>query len=252
MQEVLIIFMVFALVAIFVAFAYVIYAMQGKKRTESMRSAADQLGLEFTPQDQRAIRNQLGRFELFKLGGSPKVSNVLEAESDEVRIMIFDYSYTIVGVQHHQTVTQTVISAESDLLNKVPPFFLRPAKMVDNVAGKLGKKRIQLDQHGEFSKLVHLRSEFEEDVRAIFDIGLQEYLAAKKGITIELNRGAFLYYYQGRRVDAAALKEFLSGAYELFGLLADRGKNYRPQNTTGRESSFIDHGIQPWLLDESD
>ena len=237
MKEILVIIMVIALIVVFVVVAILISRVQGKKRTEAVRQLALEMGLGFSAVDQLGLRTHLSHFNLFKLGGSPKIVNVMEAETEDVRVLLFDYGYTINSGQTPQTVDQSVISVESRQL-ETTPYSMRPGKLVDILAGIMGKKRISFDNHPEFSKLYHLKSNQEEQVRQMFDIELLDFFTRHKGVSVESVRGGFIYYQSGKRVNAANLKDFLQQGYQLFGLLSDPSRNV-PTRTALDSKSFI-------------
>jgi hypothetical protein len=193
-----------------------------KQRTKKIEEIAGQLGLDFHVKD---ITNVVSRFtdlNLFRLGGAKRAANVLTGETDEVRISIFDYQYTVGSGKNQSTPKQTVTSLESPRL-RCPTFSMRPENLFDKVGSVLGFQDIDFESHPEFSRAYVLKGENEAAIREFFTTGLLDFFAQRPGLSVEASNGRLICYRANKRVGAEEYQKLLAEAYQVFGEIVDRG-----------------------------
>ena len=192
-----------------------------KKRREKLQVAADEMGLTFYPDGDSVLMDRLGAFKLFNQGRSRKMKNLIQGDSGEVKIAIFDYQYTTGNGKNSTTHMLSVAAIQSPELNG-PDFSMRPEGMFDKLGSALGFQDIDIDTHPDFSKMFVLQSSNEVAVREFFTPRLLEFFETKQGISVEAQPGTMFFYRPRKRVKPEELKDLLAQAYEVFGYMVDR------------------------------
>ncbi len=192
-----------------------------KRRTESLQTAAEEMGLVFQPQGDAALQGHLAGFQLFNQGRGRKLRNLVIGDAGEIVIAIFDYQYTVGGGKNSQTWRQTVASLQSAAL-QLPAFTMRPESLFDRLGAVFGSQDIDIETDPVFSRMFVLKSDHENQVRKLFDESLLDFFKRKQGISVEATTGQLIMYYSAKRVKPHLLKSFLQEAYEVYGLLVDR------------------------------
>ncbi|MFM7738672.1 MAG: hypothetical protein ACKO9H_04650, partial [Planctomycetota bacterium] len=157
---------------------------QEKERTAKIGQLAASMGLEFRPQGDLELSQRLGILQLFKLGHSRKLMNLLTGETDECRISMFDYRYTTGSGKSTHTTKLTLAALESKRL-RIPAFTLRPENFFDKIGGLLGLQDIDFADNLEFSKTFVLKSAEEEKTRELFNRSLQDFFIEREGCCVE-------------------------------------------------------------------
>ncbi len=135
-------------------------------------------------------------------------------------ISIFDYRYTTGSGKHSHTHQQTVAALYSDDL-RIPEFTLRPEYMWDKLGSLIGMSDINFDSHPGFSGMFVLKSLNETAVRELFKPAVLEFFQNHPGLSVEAKQSALIIYRPGRRVAPADIKQFLTHAYEVYGIMVD-------------------------------
>ncbi|MFM7117516.1 MAG: hypothetical protein ACKO0N_12855 [Planctomycetota bacterium] len=194
---------------------------QEKERTAKIGQLAASMGLEFRPQGDLELSQRLGILQLFKLGHSRKLMNLLTGETDECRISIFDYRYTTGSGKSTHTTKLTLAALESKRL-RIPAFTLRPENFFDKIGGLLGLQDIDFADNLEFSKTFVLKSAEEEKTRELFNRSLQDFFIEREGCCVEAFPGIMVYYIPGSRRKPEEFPGLLEEAYQVFGVIVDR------------------------------
>lgn len=200
--------------------AWLVYK-QEQKRTAKIGQLAASMGLEFQPLGDLELNQRLGVLQLFKLGHSRKLTNLLTGETDECRISIFDYRYTTGGGKSSHTTKITLAALESKRL-RIPAFTLRPENFFDKIGSMLGLQDIDFTDNVEFSRSFVLKSAEEEKTRELFNRELQDFFLGRRGCCVEAFPGIMVYYIPGRRRKPEEFPRLLEEAYQVFGVIVDR------------------------------
>jgi len=201
--------------------AYTLYA--AKKRREAMMEHAEAMGLTFFPDGDADLLERLSLFKLFNQGHGRKMTNLIQGDSGEVKIAIFDYQYTTGGGKNQQTHLQSVVALQSSQLI-CPDFTMRPESMFDKIGSALGFQDIDFESHELFSKSFVLQGSNEEAIRKYFDQSVLDFFAAKPGISVEAQTGTLFFYRARKRIRPEEIKDNLAQAYEVFGMMVDRSE----------------------------
>ncbi len=208
-------------IALFAGGALIMGHLMEKKRLEAFEAAANELGLAYTAGESGNFLTQLDPFELFNKGHSKKLTNLIQAETEEVRISVFDYKYTTGSGKNQSTSKQTVVSLESPRFN-LPTFKMRPEGMFDKVGSALGFQDIDFETHPDFSNLFVLQGPNEEQIRKFFDDKLLTFFEGRRGLNLEAkSSGALIFYRSRKRIKAEEIRSKLEEAYEIFGMMTE-------------------------------
>lgn len=192
-----------------------------KKRTTKVGLLAAGMGLEFHAFGGLDLKKRLSILQLFKLGHSRKLSNLLTGETDECRISIFDYRFTTGSGKSSHTTKLTIAALESPRL-KIPAFTLRPEKFFDKIGSLLGWQDISFPDNAAFSRRFVLRGNDEEEIRRLFSRPLQDFFSERTGCCVEAFPGLMIYYISGKRCKPEEFPTLFEGAYQVFGVIVDR------------------------------
>lgn len=192
-----------------------------KKRRENLLAAAEEMGLSYFPDGNPDLQSRMSRFGLFNTGHSKKLNNLILGDTDEVRIAIFDYSYTTGSGKNKSTSRQTIAALESDSLNPIPEFSMRPESMFHKIGGVFGMQDIDFDSHPEFSKMFLLKGPEETEIRSLFRPILLDFFEQKKGVCVEAGPGSLIFYRSRKKVPPEEIKVLLEEAYQVFGAIVD-------------------------------
>ena len=187
-----------------------------KQGIADLREQAKQLGLQFTEKPDGEAYHRFDKFMLFKRGRKPRVSNLIEGDSGDVKISIFDYRYKF-GKHPYR---QTVIALQSEQL-RLPEFWMRPEMLLDKIGDTLGLQDFDFDSHPEFSKLFVLKGSDEAAIRHYFTPKLLEFFERHPNNSLEANNDTMFFYRERELRKPEELKDLLTLAYEAFNVLAE-------------------------------
>jgi hypothetical protein len=191
------------------------YIYTQKKRVVNLRTTAEAMGFSFSTKGDASLLKNLQHFHLFSQGHSRKIRNLVQGKVDDVDVAVFDFIYnpmTRKGVSK-----QTVILLESDRL-QLPPFALRPERLMHKVGSLLGYHDIDFDDYPTFSKRYILQGRDEEQVRSLFNSEVLWHYEELQGVSTEGAGRQLIYYRASRRTASEALQEFLEEGLRVYHL----------------------------------
>ena len=191
-----------------------------KKRREAFIETAQEMGLQSSPDGDSELMDRFSGFKLFSRGRARRMKNVVQGDSGEVKIAIFDYQYTTGSGKQTRTHYQSVVSLQSHEI-QCPDFTMRPEGMLDKIGGAIGLQDIDFDSHPNFSKMFVLKSSNEPAIREYFQPALLEFFETKKGISVEAGHGALFFYRPSKKIKPEEIKDYLGQAYEVYGAMVD-------------------------------
>jgi hypothetical protein len=204
---------------VLLAISVIIYAaISERQRILALGETAAELGFDFTADAPSGCVEDLSDLYLFQHGDQPRVRNLLQGNTAELGVSIFDYSYSTGSGKSRQTITQTVICFRATAL-RLPAFSLRPESFWHRIGQLFGMKDIEFDTHPQFSKMCLLRGINEDAIRAVFTETVLEFFEDRPGISVEATDGILILYRQGIRTDPEAVREFLAEGFDVLGVL---------------------------------
>ena len=209
---------------------------QEERRTLSLTEVADELNLDFQAAGDSDLTAELSGFPLFNHGRAKKLKNLINADTQELRIGIFDYQFTFGHGKRQRTRRLTAAVVRSSDLD-LPASHLRPKRAVLDTLGSLfGRQDINFKHHPRFSESFVLKSDNEELIREFFDQELLEFFANNPNISFELQPGAFLFF---STMEAGGCPNRLNSRFPRRGL----------RGTTGLDGTR-DKALNPSLLNK--
>ncbi len=172
-----------------------------RERTEQLRAAAFELGMDFEEKDEYRMIALLRDFKLFRTGGRKTISNILTKTSSlmEEKINVFDYRYTISTGKSSHTYHQSVFFIQSKQL-AMPQMLLKPEHFFHKIGAWLGMQDIDFEEHPEFSDRYLLQGEDEDRIRrTMSNEAVMRFFTVEKNWHLE-SIGFFLILYQDKKL----------------------------------------------------
>ena len=206
-------------VALVVGFGLVNHRLE-KRRRDTLRAAAAQLGLDFAENDETGLQSGFTGFKLFSHGRGRTIRNIVYGRVDgHVEVMLFDYAYTSGSGKNKRTYSQTVGFFQSDRLS-LPEFIARPEGLFDKVGQVFGYQDIDLLMHPEFSRRFILRGTDEAAIRDFFRPDVARFFEDNTGLSVEAKFDRFIVYRPAKRLDPQRWGEWLAKGREAVGVFA--------------------------------
>jgi len=191
-----------------------------KRRTAAFKEQADQMGLQFVDDPDGQAYHQFDNFKLFSRGHARRMTNLVEGDSGDVKISIFDYRFTTGSGKNSTTHNQTVIALVSQQL-RCPEFSMRPQGFLDKIGSAMGFQDIDFDTHPEFSKLFVLQGPEEAAIRSYFTPPVLEFFESHANNSLEACNDTMFFYRARTLRKPEELKDLLAQAYEAYGVLTE-------------------------------
>ena len=185
-----------------------------RKRKEELQAVAQRLGLSYVGKDHGALVPLRSATKLFERGAARKYNNIMHGRIEDLSVYIFDYSYTLQSGEETQRYMQTVAAIFAEH-SRAPKFELRPEHAFHRVASFFGYDDIDVADHPEFSRKVHLKGEDASAVLPAFSHETAERLTKAGKVCIESSGQWIVIYRPGKRLKPHEIEAFLSEAFEL-------------------------------------
>jgi hypothetical protein len=183
-----------------------------------MQAVADLLGYSYAKGPDSNFPSSLSHFHLFSQGRSRRARHIMVKQIDEVKVTIFDYEYTTSGGKNSSTHKQTVALFESPRF-QFPSFSLRPQGFMDQIAIKLGRRNIVLEDQPAFADAYLLQGQDVARVRALFSAPVAAFYSRSMGLSAEGMGHQLVHYRQRQKVDAQHLDRFVRKGQKALDLL---------------------------------
>ena len=204
-----------------------------EQRSKKFKNLAEQMGMEFSVEDEWDIGESLSAFDLF---WEADITNVLSGDSEQLgygeafEVTVLDCSYVrpasvlerplgFGGV--NKTIVQTVICFHSPQLS-LPRFGVRPEEWHHKLRSKLGYQDIDFESHPtavEFSKKYLLRGKDEQKIRALFtDTVLTFFSVDRDKVWLEGSGDQLILYRAGIGIKPEDIPAFMKEGFEVFRL----------------------------------
>ena len=206
----------------------------GEQRTKKFTDFAEQMGMEFSVEDEWDIGESLSAFDLF---WEADITNVLSGDSEQLgygeafEVTVLDCSYVrpasvlerplgFGGENSTKTIVQTVICFHSPQLS-LPRFSVRPEEWHHKLRSKLGYQDIDFESHPtavEFSKKYLLRGKDEQKIRALFTDEVLAFFAGQDKICVEGFSSHLCFYRARKLIEPEDIPAFMKEGFEVFRL----------------------------------
>lgn len=210
---------IFVAVIAVVVVSFIIFAsIAEKKRRAAIEQAATELGLAFSSSLPSPDRDVFDTFQLSQIGHSRDAACSITADSGELRMVLFDYTYTTGGGKNKNTKNFNVVMASSEQLD-MPQFSLSPESFFHRVADFFGYKDIDFDDDTAFSDKYLLKGGQEEAIREFFTAKRRSAFMKLDNVMIEAKGNEFIFYRGGKQRDLAHLRSMLEEGFTIYGIL---------------------------------
>lgn len=202
--------------AIVIVLGFMLYSVFAEgKRKQAIEKTAAEMGLEFSdglkPDDQAKFE----KFQLAQRGRGRKAQSAILADSGELRMTIFDYSFTTGSGRSRQVHRQTVCLCTAEALS-LPSFSLSPEDFFSRFRELFGGQDIDFADDSKFSDSFILQGTDEEQVRAFFTPARRKEFSAKSSICLEAEGDVFIFYQRRRRTQPEEIRELMGEALHLY------------------------------------
>ena len=206
-----------------------------EQRSKKFKNLAEQMGMEFSVEDEWDIGASLSAFDLF---WEADITNLLSGDSEqlgygeEFEVTVLDCSYVRSASvlerplgfgRENKTIVQTVICFHSTQLS-LPDFSMRPEEWHHKLRSKLGYQDIDFESHStavEFSKKYLLRGKDEQTIRALFTDAVLTFFAAHPDkVCVEGSDDQLIWYQPGKIIEPEDIPAFMKEGFEVFRLFA--------------------------------
>jgi len=206
-----------------------------EQRSKKLKDFAEQMGMEFSVEDEWDIGESLSAFDLF---WEADITNVLYGDSEQLgygeafEVTVLDCSYVrpasvlerplgFGGV--NKTIVQTVICFHSPQLS--PHFLMRPEKLRHKIGSSyLGDQDIDFESDrtaAEFSKKYLLRGKYERKIRVLFTDKILTFFAAHPDkVCLEARLDQSIWYQPEKIIEPEDIPAFMKEGFEVFRLFA--------------------------------
>lgn len=194
-----------------------------KKRRDAMAELARGLGLVSSQTLDPADQLQFERFQLASQGNRSgrRASNVIVADSGDLRMVLFDYQYKTSSGKNSHTHRQSVAMVASRSL-KAPEFALSPERFFHRILSVFGANDIDFDEDPQFSNRFLLQGPDESRIRNFFDATRRSRFADHADIHLQCCGDCFLYYRPSKRWDVSGVKLAMEKALQISQILQAR------------------------------
>ena len=195
-----------------------------EQRSKKFKNLAEQMGMEFSVEDEWDIGASLSAFDLF---WEADITNVLSGDSEQLgygeafEVTVLECRNVIQTADNsRKTIVQTVICFHSPQLS-LPDFSMRPEKWHHKLRSKLGYQDIDFESHPtavEFSKKYLLRGKDEQKIRALFTDEVLAFFAGQDKICVEGFSSHLCFYRARKLIEPEDIPAFMKEGFEVFRL----------------------------------
>ena len=201
---------------------------QLKERSEALADVSEELGLVFFPEGDEELLLKLTSMSLFNLGRGRKLTNLMVADTPELKMEFFDYSFVTGHGKSRKDHRMSVVAASMDGRG-LPALQIRPRRgILDAIRTMFGGQEIQLQEQSDFNRKFVVKSANEDEAREFLDPILVQSFEANPEFSFESQSDGLIYYRRNKRVDpdAAAIHELMGAGFSLHKSVTERlGRN---------------------------
>jgi hypothetical protein len=200
-----------------------------RKRFDKIQAVATRLGFTFRRKPTDADKALIVGCHIANSGHSHITSNILEAaQSDELRMTLFDHVYTIGYGKSSQQYNQTVTRMQSPVLN-LPSFVLFPESFFSKIGKLFGGADINFPEAPQFSKKYILRGPDEAAIRALFIPALLQFFEAQeRPLSIDAAGDTLFAHRTSRRAKPEELEAYVAEGKQILAKFFEAQNSGRP------------------------
>lgn len=221
-------FVIIGAVLFVVAFAAFMFYLD-RKRSDKIQAAATRLGFTFRRKATDADKAIIVGCHIANSGHGHITSNVLEvAQSDELRMTLFDHVYTIGYGKSRQQYNQTVTRMQSPVLN-LPSFVLFPESFFSKIGKLFGGTDINFPEALQFSKKYILRGPDEAAIRSLFSQALIQFLEQQqRALSIDAAGDTLFVHRTSKRAKPEEIEAYVAEGKQILARFFEAQNSGRP------------------------
>jgi hypothetical protein len=200
-----------------------------RKRSEKIQAVATRLGFTFRRKPTDADKALIVGCHIANSGHGHITSNVLEAaQSDELRMTLFDHVYTVGYGKSSQQYNQTVTRMQSPVLN-LPSFVLFPESFFSKIGKLFGGTDINFPEAPQFSKKYILRGPDEAAIRALFTPALLQFLEQQqRALSIDAAGDTLFVHRTSKRAKPEEIEAYVAEGKQILAKFFEAQNSGRP------------------------
>lgn len=199
-----------------------------RKRSQKIQAIATGLGFTFRRKPVEADKGLIAGCSLANAGHGRVMSNILEAaQTADLNITLFDYSYTVGYGKSSQVYQQTITRMQTPMLN-LPAFALYPETIFSKLGKLFGGADINFPDAPEFSKKFILRGPDEAAIRALFTPAVRRFFEQQPALTIDAAGDLLFAHRSGRRAKPEQIESYVAEGKKIIALFFEAGNAAPP------------------------
>jgi len=184
-----------------------------RRRAESFVEMVEDLGLEFSQEDEGGPGSRLGLFQVGNVGRGRKMKNVVSGVWSGEDLVFCDYKYVTGHGKRSRRHSQSLVILT--LNGDCPNLLMMPEGIFSKVVQAFGAADINFPSNPEFSKRFVLRGDDEDAIRERFNSDVLEFFEGCPGVSLEVRDGELVFYRHNRRCKPEELEAFFEEAAEV-------------------------------------
>jgi hypothetical protein len=199
-----------------------------RRRSDKIQAVATRLGLTFRRKPTEADKALIVGCHIANAGHGHVTSNILEAaQTDELKLILFDHVYTVGYGKSSQQYKQTVTRMQSPVLN-LPSFVLFPETFFSKIGKLFGGADINFPEAPVFSKKYILRGPDEAAIRSLFTPALLQFFELLPApLSIDAAGDTLFAHRTSRRAKPEEIESFIAEAKQILAQFF-QAQNSRP------------------------
>ena len=185
-----------------------------QKRKAAIAALAAELGLEHSPDLLPHDVQRFSRFDIANNVSSPKASTAIVAETDTLRMVLFDYQYVVGSGKNKRTVTNAIVMCHDESM-AMPEMKFEPESWSGSIAKFFGGQDINFDDDPEFSKTYRLLGLSEESIRVFLTPTRRKKILTTKVERFETKGDTILLFYQRKPLTTESIHKLMNDALTL-------------------------------------
>jgi hypothetical protein len=200
-----------------------------RKRSDKIQAVATRLGFTFRRKATDADNALIVGCHIANSGHGHITSNILEAaQSDELKMTLFDHVYTIGYGKSSQQYNQTITRMQSPVLD-LPSFVLFPETFFSKIGKLFGGADINFPEAPEFSKKYILRGPDEAAIRSLFSPALIQFLEQQqRALSIDTGGDTLFVHRTSKRAKPEEIEAYVAGGKQILAKFFEGQTSGRP------------------------
>lgn len=211
-------FIIIVLVIAFLILMALYANYRENKRREKIRLLAESLGLEYA--EVLPIRDQerFTQLPIAQRGNNAKNSSVIIAESEDQRMLVFNYEYTTGSGKNRTTHHYSILMCISERL-KLPAMTLQPEGWQHKIATFFGGQDIQFEDDAQFNTTYIVQGPKADAIRAFWTPPRRQKMLERPKEMFEASNDTFIVYRARKQLQADQVHQLMQDGLAMWEIL---------------------------------